>query len=253
MTVPRPVPVEAPIQPLTITSTDTDRGRALVHGVATCTDCHGADLTGETFIDGFPMGRLVGPNLTRPDRTPEQWVAAIHHGIDTAGDAILMMPDYALITQADLAAMVAYLGSLTPSGEILPASRLGPIGRMLVRKGEWRYAAEHIDHAAPIPTDEGDRGAYLVTLSGCIDCHGGGAGQGFGPGQPPSTNITPHADGLGNWSFAEFDRAMRTGATPDNRTLDSMMPWAAYAGWSAEDMQAAWNHLQTLEPLPSPD
>lgn len=126
------------------------------------------------------MGRIVGPNLTRLDFTTEQWVGAIRHGKSAMGSSILMMPvhQYAKLTQRDLADAIAYLQSLPPDGEILPPLKLGPVGRMLVKKGEWRYHAEDIDHAAPIPQTEGDRGAYLIEAASCLDCHAGGTGSG---------------------------------------------------------------------------
>jgi hypothetical protein len=47
----------------------TDDSTTLAYGkhvadIRGCTDCHGPDLGGRTFIDGMPMARLTGSNLT---------------------------------------------------------------------------------------------------------------------------------------------------------------------------------------------
>ena len=91
-------------------------------------------------------------------------------------------------------------------------------------------------------------------MSGCLGCHEGGVGKGFGPGQPRSSNITPHeADGIGAWSFEDFTKAMRTGVSRDGRTLDTLMPWPAYASWSEADLRAVYDHLMALPPQATPD
>lgn len=79
-----------------------------------------------------------------------------------------------------------------------------------------------------------ERGRYLTTVMGCVDCHnvgsfgpnpddghlqGGTVGfemPGMGVFYPP--NLTPHPEaGIGRWSEAEIITALRTGRRPDGR------------------------------------
>ena len=104
---------------------------------------------------------------------------------------------------------------------------------------------------APQPLDQAERaqrlgdpatGARLFHAGGCASCHaakgakgdarlalGGGAPlvTPFGSFQPP--NISPGPDGIGNWSLAEFDNAMRRGISPDGRHYYPAFPYTSYA------------------------
>ena len=84
-----------------------------------------------------------------------------------------------------------------------------------------------------------ERGAYLVTLAGCSDCHTPGAllgqpdmkrrlaGADVGFGDPASGvwvggNLTPDKDtGLGSWSADQIVAAITTGKTPEGRELSA--------------------------------
>ncbi len=254
---PAPVPlaVAPPPLPPTLAPADPARGAHLVHAVAVCTACHGPALTGAVTIDGFPMGRISAPNLTLLDHYgPTDWLRALRHGASPEGRALLLMPadDYAALSATDLHDMIAYLDGLAPAGDPAPPLALGPVGRMLVKKGRWTHPGTALDHSQPPPAPAADRGAWLAQVAGCLGCHGGGPGQDFGPGQPPAPTLTPHPDGLASWSLADFERALRQGRGRDGRRLDPMMPWAAYAAWPDEDVAALWAHLATLPPQPSP-
>ncbi|MBK5959254.1 cytochrome C [Rhodoplanes elegans] len=107
-----------------------------------------------------------------------------------------------------------------------------------------------------------ERGAYLVTLGGCADCHTpghflgrpdatrhlGGSDVGF---EIPSLgvfygpNITPDDDtGIGSWSEAEIVTALQTGFRPDGRGLAPVMPWRAFAQLTPEDARAIAAYLK---------
>src|SRR6476619_7745929 len=82
-----------------------------------------------------------------------------------------------------------------------------------------------------------DRGKYLVTFGGCMDCHTpgyffgkpdmtrylGGSEVGFeipGLGIFHGRNLTPDKEtGLGNWTSEEIVTAIQTGMRPDGRQL----------------------------------
>lgn len=122
------------------------------------------------------------------------------------------------------------------------------------------------------------RGRYIATaIQGCA-CHTRESPDGTkekewylagAPAQPPAVgpfpsagwtnrrwkklyarNITPDPEtGIGNWTEADFMRALRTGLTPDGRVLDPFMPWGAFQGLTDTDLKAIWAYLRTIEPI----
>ncbi|HVO92600.1 MAG TPA: hypothetical protein VMT22_07150 [Terriglobales bacterium] len=63
-------------------------------------------------------------------------------------------------------------------------------------------------------------------------------------------NITPDLEtGIGQWSEADFMRAMRTGITPDGRVLDTQMPWNAFQKITDRDLKSLWAYLKTIKPI----
>jgi mono/diheme cytochrome c family protein len=112
-----------------------------------------------------------------------------------------------------------------------------------------------------------DRGKYLVTITGCNDCHTpgallgkpdfsrtlGGSDVGFGiPGVGTfvGQNLTPDKEtGLGNWTTDQIIAAITKGERPDGRKLFPVMPWPALASLTADDAQAIVAYLQSLPPV----
>src|SRR6478735_1608505 len=87
-----------------------------------CSECHGNNGAGRVVVDA-PNGFFVRtPNITRGEGGPAaaygeaDWVRAIRHGVNPKGRALLVMPceDYNRLTDADVAAIVAYARSLPP-------------------------------------------------------------------------------------------------------------------------------------------
>jgi mono/diheme cytochrome c family protein len=124
------------------------------------------------------------------------------------------------------------------------------------------------DNTPPPPTAEEivARGRYLVSFSGCNDCHTPGSLTGmpdmtralsgsdvsfFIPGMgyfyPP--NLTPHETGLGAWSPAQIVTALRTGVRPDGRQLSPIMPWMGLANLTDSDANAMAMYLKSLMPV----
>ncbi len=97
-----------------------------------------------------------------------------------------------------------------------------------------------------------DRGKYVAQLGDCIACHTVGDGPAMAGGRPLatpfgviySTNITPDAEtGIGAYSFAQFDRAMRRGVAADGHNLYPAMPYPSYAKISDDDLHALYAYL----------
>ncbi|MDQ0142471.1 c-type cytochrome [Cupriavidus necator] len=105
-----------------------------------------------------------------------------------------------------------------------------------------------------------ERGRLVAAAGDCAVCHtapGGAKNAGGLPLETPfgtvySTNITPDAQtGIGTWSFAAFERAMREGIHRDGRRLYPAFPYTAFARISDGDMQALYGYLMSAEPVKS--
>src|SRR5688572_27359596 len=119
------------------------RGEHLVRSVGTCTLCHGEDLGGGVYADEGAIGRIVGPNLTRghggvgAELTTNDWVRAIRYGVRRDGTSLLVMPSgvYTFFSDADLAAIIAYVQRAPAVDRELPRSGFGWLGRTLFSFG----------------------------------------------------------------------------------------------------------------------
>nr|WP_264813366.1 c-type cytochrome [Gluconacetobacter sacchari] len=106
------------------------------------------------------------------------------------------------------------------------------------------------------------RGAYLEQAADCEVCHtkpGGvpfAGGRAFdlpGIGTVYAPNITPDMEtGIGRYSDAQFDSAVRRGVGPGWRHLYPVMPYASYARMTAEDVRAIHAYLASLRPVHAP-
>lgn len=243
------------------------RGQHLVTAVTKCADCHTADLGGKLFIDGGPFATIYSSNLTAGKGgvlsryTNEQLEKAIRHGVRSNGRGLMIMPsdEYANLSDEDVSAIIAYLRSLRPVDREHPASKLGPIGRMLVTAGQLPImAAARMDHNATRPAvppagPTREYGQYLVSVGGCRGCHGPNlvGGPSPEPGAPPAANITP-AGPIGKWSEADFVRAIRTGTRPDGSKIKDFMPWRSMSRHTDDELHAIWLYLRTVPPVQSP-
>ena len=103
------------------------------------------------------------------------------------------------------------------------------------------------------PAEQIRRGEYVARLGDCVACHTAESGKPMAGGlalSSPfgviySTNITPDANtGIGKYSFAQFDLAMRKGVAADGHNLYPAMPFPSYAKITPDDMQALFAYLQ---------
>jgi mono/diheme cytochrome c family protein len=77
----------------------------------------------------------------------------------------------------------------------------------------------------------------------------GGLRMGTPMGVIYSTNITPDPDtGIGNYSLADFDRAVRSGVAKDGHRLYPAMPYPSYAKISDEDLQELYTFFMKEVP-----
>lgn len=104
-------------------------------------------------------------------------------------------------------------------------------------------------HATDVGQDAMSRGAYLATAADCIACHTRPGGKPFAgglkiatpQGDVISTNITPDAEhGIGAYTEADFEKALRHGVRKDGAYLYPVMPYVSYAGMTDQDVHALY-------------
>lgn len=108
-------------------------------------------------------------------------------------------------------------------------------------------------------TDLIRRGEYVARLSDCVACHStpntkpfaGGLEMATPMGSIFATNITPDTEtGIGGYSLADFDRALRHGVARDGHRLYPAMPYPSYAKLSDDDMRALYAYfLHDVRPV----
>ena len=259
------------------------RGTYLVKHVAPCMECHSPhrwtehdapiepNLLGagqEIAMKGLP-GRIVAPNLSSDPETgagtwtDDQLVRAIREGIGHDGRALFPMMPYQRfrsLSDEDVASIVVYLRALPPVRRRQPASDIVFPVRYLIRSLPEPISSPV---AAPDVSTPVKRGAYLVTVGACGDCHtpqddhgqpipGMEFAGGFvfeGPwGRVASANLTPAPSGIPYYDAALFAEVMRTGHVKA-RPINQVMPWHAFGGMSDEDIAAIFAYLTTLKPV----
>jgi cytochrome c553 len=101
-----------------------------------------------------------------------------------------------------------------------------------------------------------ERGRYLFTVASCAFCHNpNGAGGSKVNWRPFGTlwtrNITSdERTGIGAWTDEQIVRAIRSGITPDGRTLHWQgMIWDHASNWDEEDIRALVAYLRMLPPV----
>src|ERR1700712_4101298 len=102
------------------------------------------------------------------------------------------------------------------------------------------------------------RGAQLATVGNCNTCHTRADGPSFAGGlRIPTqfgtiytTNITPDAEtGIGRWSPAAFERAMREGVDRQGRHLYPAFPYEHFAHITDQDINALYAYFMTRQPI----
>lgn len=117
----------------------------------------------------------------------------------------------------------------------------------------WIFIAVAPVHAAQSSrADQIAQGRYLALAGDCVACHTASGGPEFAGGfamETPvgliySTNITPdHRTGIGDYSFEDFDRAVRAGVAKDGHHLYPAMPYPSYAKITDDDMRALYAYF----------
>jgi len=267
-----------------------ERGGYLVNTIMACGNCHSPrDAEGRTFAErAFSGGGLTfttpafiatAPNIT-PDvetgigswsdaeikRALVQGIRPDHGHLASAPLAAIMPVNfYRALLPDDLDAIVGYLRTVKPIRNEVP----DPVYKAPVRRDSYPDAESGFNKA--MFADPVRRGAYLVTIGHCMECHSawsrgvsdfktglGHGGRVFPPhqGSPDGTpdsvaaNITsdPTA-GIGAWTDQEIARAVTHGMARDGRILKPPMGYAYYAGLKDADLADIIAYLRTVPPL----
>lgn len=67
-----------------------------------------------------------------------------------------------------------------------------------------------------------------------------------------SANLTPHETGIGNWTFEQFETAIRKGkykGLEASRSLLPPMPWQMYRNFTDDDLRAIFSYLKSVKPV----
>jgi mono/diheme cytochrome c family protein len=125
--------------------------------------------------------------------------------------------------------------------------------------GQTVSSAANVSGAGPASASAVEnRGLYVALAADCASCHTAPGGKPFAGGTPLKSplgvlygsNITPDkATGIGEWSEADFERALREGVRKDGSYLYPAMPYNNYTKMTAEDMHALWGYVHSLQPV----
>lgn len=283
------MPVTVPASALPNHTSVIDNGKVMFIAGG-CAECHAKpigkcddlDIEDETVLVGgrclnTDVGTFYVPNIS-PDAetgignwTTLDFVSAMKRGVAPGG--VHLYPSfpytsYQRMTYADLIDLKAYLDTLPAVRNETPAHTLRfPYN---IRRGLGLFQRLYVDGKtfAPDPavSDEVNRGAYLVRGPGhCGECHSprnafGGiiADEAFAGAKNPDgkgtiPNITPSADGIGDWSEEDIVYLLETGSTPDFDVIgDTMAPVQEnMEKLSAKDREAIAAFLKTLPSRPN--
>ena len=114
-------------------------------------------------------------------------------------------------------------------------------------------SAARADETAP----PASRGEYLARAGDCVACHSVPGGKAFAGGLKMgtplgaiySTNITPDRQtGIGDYTLADFDNALRRGIAKDGHRLYPAMPYPSYAKLTDADVKALYDFFMKQVP-----
>jgi mono/diheme cytochrome c family protein len=279
-----PTPIGVPAQ--LRTADLLTRGKYLTQA-ADCEVCHTAQ-GGQPFAGGralpTPFGVLYTPNITPDGKTgigtwtDEDFLRAVHRGIDKAGERLypaFPYESYTLLADEDVLAIKAYLFSLPAVQATAPTDTLAfPFDqRWLMAIWSAFYNPNHRYRPHEDRSPEWNRGAYLVEgLGHCGDCHtprnlgqalnnrhkfAGTVNDGWW-----AYNITSDArSGIGHWSDTQIIDYLHTGHAEAHGSAAGPMSEVVGASMSAlepTDLHAMVVYLRTVpaihsQALPAPN
>jgi mono/diheme cytochrome c family protein len=262
---------------------DAERGER-IFWASGCASCHAREgARGEDMLElagGLELetdfGTFVAPNISMHavdgigEWTAEDFANAMLRGVSPDGRhyyPAFPYASYARMDPADVADLHAFMRTLPAVEGGAPDHDLSfPFN---IRRGLGLWKALYLDESPVVELESDDeqvlRGQYLVEGPGhCGECHsprdfmGGtdtsrwlaGAPSLEGRGRIP--NITPSADGIGEWSQFEIAAYLETGFTPDFDSAGGRMAMVVrnLANLPEEDREAIAAYLKAIPAHP---
>ncbi|NND31629.1 MAG: cytochrome c [Saprospiraceae bacterium] len=271
---------------VTYDSTSVFQGKKIVETV--CWTCHQGDdgrLSGTMFSQPeSAFGEIWTANITNHATqgigrySDGELAYMLRTGINRDGRFIGPFMLFPNMADQDLAAIIAYLRSDSPVTKGVDVKRPAPsysfLAKALFKLGAMKpLSAPEDEIVAPPVSDAQNYGKYLATaVFACYECHSKSFetnnvlhpehSEGYFAGGNPvedrdfnlvfSSNLTPsRTSGIGSWNRDDFDRAIRTGISPNQKLLNSIMP--RFSLMSDVEVDAIWTYLQSLEPVDVPE
>jgi mono/diheme cytochrome c family protein len=186
-----------------------------------CTGCHGGDFQGKDMADNPNDGAMYSPNVTllAAGYRDADFNRLFREGVPRDGREFWFMQveSYQFLSDADLAALIAYLRTLKPGGEVRPPFKLNRAEQKDADTGVLGDSRAQIaKYRANGPGDLGPRyawGRYLVQTT-CTACHNN-ALQGW-------PNFTPSLDIAGAYSKPELTALLTHGKGKGNKDVGPM-------------------------------
>ena len=281
LTIPQRLPAD---QLAIMDSGDPERGETMIWAGG-CTSCHAAEkaegdevlkLGGGLALE-TPFGTFRAPNISTDDEnglgnwSGADFANAMMRGIAPDGShyyPAFPYTSYARMEPQDVADLWAFMQTLPAVDQANQPHDL-PLPFRL-RRGLGLWKALFIDDAPIMAVDESDeklqRGRYLVEgPSHCGECHtprnligGMDASRWLAGGPAPEgdgkiPNITPHADGIGDWTESDIAYSLESGFTPEFDSFGSSMVDVQknMARLPAEDREAIAAYLKAVPPTAS--
>jgi cytochrome c553 len=202
------------------TSTAIARGGRLVR-LAGCTGCHGENVAGKALRTPVPIFASNLRALTR-DYSDEDFDRAIRRGLRPDASSLWVMPSQAFVYvhDTDISAILGYLRSLPPRGQVTPPPDFTTAAREKIARGELQPAADQALSQMPAISlgPHYDGGRYIAMFA-CGACHGTEL-----TGSPEAG--APDLDVVRRYSRAQFFNLMRRGWSAGGRNLEVMAPLA---------------------------
>jgi mono/diheme cytochrome c family protein len=276
-----PAMQRAGLEPVPSGTPDLANGE-LMFNAGGCESCHATpnQPDGTRLGGGFalpsPFGTFYAPNISPHPTdgvgswTAEQFLRAMRGGVSPAGQhyyPAFPYTSYQRMRPADVRDLFGFLKTLPPvPGRARDHDLPFPYS---VRRGLGFWKLAFLDgHAfAPDPTrsPSWNRGAYLVEGPGhCAECHSPRDALGvviaerrFAGGPNPEgkgwvPNITPHENGLKEWTKSDVVEVLSSGLTPSGDSVGSNMAGVVRhtAKLPESDRAAIAEYILSLPPKP---
>lgn len=253
----------------------------LMFTAGNCSACHMTPgQTDRTVLGGglkleSPFGTFVTPNISSDPKaglggwTETEFANAMKRGAGRHGEHLypaFPYASYSLMKTADVRDLFAYLKTLPAVAKPTAPHELKFLFNVRLAVGGWKLLYFHPHEFKPDPkhSDAWNRGEYLAEgPAHCAECHtprnalGGIEADKLYAGAPNleaggrfASNITPHKDGLGDWSAQDITDFLKSGTDKCFNEPDGMKDVIASTGKLPDaDLAALGEYIHALPPI----